>query len=74
MSDIVERLREGVFGSDETKTDTVIHAHMQVAANEIERLREALCLIGRGDIPIQYPNTASGYRRYAAHVLAKETA
>ena len=39
MTDIVERLREGVFGSDETKTDTVIHAHMQVAAAEIERLR-----------------------------------
>ena len=39
MTDIVERLREGVFGSGETKTDTVIHAHMQVAADEIERLR-----------------------------------
>lgn len=42
MTDIVDRLREGVFGSDETKTDAVIHSHMQAAANEIERLREAL--------------------------------
>ena len=39
MSDIVERLREGVFGTDETKTDAVIHSHMQAAADEIERLR-----------------------------------
>ena len=38
MTDIVERLREGVFGSGETKTDVVIHSHMQVAADEIERL------------------------------------
>jgi hypothetical protein len=35
----VRRLREGVFGSGETKTDVVIHSHMQVAADEIERLR-----------------------------------
>ena len=39
MTDIVERLREGVFGTDETKTDAVIHSHMQAAADEIERLR-----------------------------------
>jgi chromosome segregation ATPase len=39
MSDIVERLREGVFGGDETKTDAVIHSHMQAGADEIERLR-----------------------------------
>lgn len=37
--DIVRRLREGVFGSDETKTDKVIHTHMQDAADEIEWLR-----------------------------------
>ena len=42
MSDIVERLREGVFGTDETKTDAVIHSHMQAAADEIERLRVAV--------------------------------
>lgn len=42
MTDIVTRLREGVFGTNETKTDAVIHSHMQVAADEIERLREAL--------------------------------
>lgn len=46
MTDIVERLREGIFGSDETKTDTVIHAHMQVAADEIERLRKLLHMHG----------------------------
>ena len=40
MTDIVERLREGVFGSDETKTDAVIHSHMRVAADEIEWLRK----------------------------------
>lgn len=39
MTDIVERLREGVFGSDETKTDAVIQTYMQDAADEIERLR-----------------------------------
>jgi hypothetical protein len=39
MTDIVERLREGVFGGDETKTDAVIHSHMQAGADEIERLR-----------------------------------
>ena len=44
-TDIVERLREGVFGGDETKTDVVIHSHMQAGADEIERLREALTKI-----------------------------
>ena len=39
MTDIVTRLREGVFGTNETKTDAVIHSHMQVAAAEIEWLR-----------------------------------
>jgi uncharacterized protein (DUF3084 family) len=39
MTDIVKRLREGVFGGDETKTDVVIHSHMQAGADEIERLR-----------------------------------
>jgi hypothetical protein len=38
MTDIVKRLREGVFGGDETKTDVVIHSHMQAGADEIERL------------------------------------
>lgn len=38
-NDIVLRLREGVFGSDETKTDAVIHSYMQAAAVEIEQLR-----------------------------------
>ena len=42
MTDIVTRLREGVFGTDETKTDAVIHSHMQAAADEIERLRAAV--------------------------------
>jgi hypothetical protein len=40
--DIVKRLREGTFGSDETKTDCVINAHMHRAADEIERLRADL--------------------------------
>lgn len=37
--DIVARLREGTFGTDETKTDCVLNAYMHRAANEIERLR-----------------------------------
>ena len=37
--DIVKRLREGTFGSDETKTDCVLTAYMHQAADEIERLR-----------------------------------
>lgn len=51
MTDIVERLREGVFGANETKTDAVIHSHMQAAADEIERLRaerdEAVATLAR---------------------------
>jgi len=39
---LVERLREGVFGSNEAKTDTVLHALMIQAANEIESLRQQL--------------------------------
>lgn len=39
MSDIVERLREGVLGSGITKTDTFLHSTMQEAADEIEKLR-----------------------------------
>jgi hypothetical protein len=42
MSDIVERLREGVFGSDTTKTDAFLHSLTHEAADEIERLRAAL--------------------------------
>ena len=41
-NDIVKVLREGVFGAKETKTDPVIHLHMQNAADEIERLRAGL--------------------------------
>ncbi len=42
MTDIVERLREGVFGSAVTKTDEVLHALMAEASAEIERLRKVL--------------------------------
>jgi len=42
MSDIVKRLREGVFGSDTTKTDAFLHSLTHAAADEIEKLREAL--------------------------------
>lgn len=42
MTDIVERLREGIFGSTVAKTDNVLHAYMQEAAAEITRLRAAL--------------------------------
>lgn len=38
--DIVKRLREGTFGTDETKTDNVINGHMTRAAAEIEKLRK----------------------------------
>jgi len=44
MNDIVERLREGVFGTDEAKTDDVLHAYMHRAADEIERLRKLLVI------------------------------
>ena len=36
---IVERLREGVFGSDQTKTDELLDFYMVHAANLIERLK-----------------------------------
>lgn len=36
---IVERLREGVFGSDQTKTDELLDFYMVHAADLIERLR-----------------------------------
>ena len=41
MSDIVERLREGVFGGKQTKTDPYLNALMHEAAAEITRLRAA---------------------------------
>ena len=46
MTDVVDRLREGVFGGDETKTDAVIHMYMQVAAAEIGRLRAIIRVNG----------------------------
>lgn len=36
---IVERLREGVFGSDQTKTDELLDFYMVHAADLIERLK-----------------------------------
>lgn len=42
MNDLINRLREGVFGSDEAKTDDVIQAYMHRAADRIEQL-EATC-------------------------------
>jgi len=42
MTDIVERLREGIFGGAGAKTDGVLHAYMQEGADEITRLRAAL--------------------------------
>lgn len=41
MTDIVERLREGVWGRAR-RADAVIQAVMQEGADEIERLRTAL--------------------------------
>lgn len=43
MTDIVDRLKEGVYGSAVTKTDEVLHALMHEAAAEIERLRAGGC-------------------------------
>lgn len=37
---LVERLREGVFGSDEAKTDNVLHSYMNQAADRIEALEK----------------------------------
>ena len=42
MTDIVDLLREGVFGGKITKTDAVINSIMAEAASEIERLRADL--------------------------------
>jgi len=42
MSDLVKRLREGVFGGDTTKTDAFLHSLTHEAATEIEKLRAAL--------------------------------
>ena len=39
---LVERLREGTFGSDEAKTDPVINAYMRQAATRIEELERQL--------------------------------
>ena len=42
MTDIVDRLKEGVFGSDEAKTDDVLHCYMKMGASEIRSLRDEL--------------------------------
>ena len=39
---LVARLREGTFGTDEAKTDPVLSSYMTQAADEIERLRAEL--------------------------------
>jgi hypothetical protein len=39
---------------------------------ERDRLRQALHLISRGNVPVEYANTGGGYRRFAAAIL-KET-
>jgi hypothetical protein len=36
IEELVRRLREGTFGSDETKTDRVINAYMHQAAAALE--------------------------------------
>lgn len=42
MTDIVDRLREGIFGGAVAKTDGVLNAYMQEGADEIARLRAAI--------------------------------
>ena len=41
MTDIVKRLRKGVFGTDVCKTDSIINTYMIEADDEIEKLRES---------------------------------
>jgi hypothetical protein len=65
MNDIVERLREGVFGTDETKTDAVIHSHMQAAADEIERLR-AECQRLAGEVSRAHKDALGWMQKAAA--------
>jgi hypothetical protein len=40
--------------------------------DERDRLREALHLISVGNVPAEYANTGSGYRRFAAAALGED--
>ena len=76
---LVMRLREGTFGTDEAKTDPVLSSYMAQAADEIDRLRaeleswtEAFGLLStlHGTMAITVNDPMGMAQQIEAHVIA----